>query len=37
VYDMFYAVIARRNDGILISNDKDLIKICNKLKIKYCY
>ncbi|GHV83574.1 hypothetical protein AGMMS50212_09140 [Spirochaetia bacterium] len=37
VYDMFYAVIARRNDGILITNDLQLIKICKKLNIKYCY
>jgi predicted nucleic acid-binding protein len=33
-YDMFYAVLARRNDATLISNDKDLIKICKKIKIE---
>ncbi|GHT70156.1 hypothetical protein FACS1894110_21110 [Spirochaetia bacterium] len=33
VYDMYYAVIARRNNGILITNDGDLAKICKKLSI----
>jgi predicted nucleic acid-binding protein len=37
VYDIFYAVIARRNDGILITNDGDLVKVCKKLNVKYCY
>jgi predicted nucleic acid-binding protein len=37
VYDMFYAVIARRNGGTLVTNDEDLAKICKKLGIKYCY
>jgi predicted nucleic acid-binding protein len=37
VYDMLYLVIARRNNGILISNDGPLVKICDKLKIQYCY
>ncbi|AEF84677.1 hypothetical protein TREPR_0439 [Treponema primitia ZAS-2] len=37
VYDMFYAVIARRNDGIVVTNDGDLAKICKKLNIQYCY
>jgi predicted nucleic acid-binding protein len=36
VYDMLYLVIARRNDGILVSNDGPLVKICEKLNIKYC-
>jgi predicted nucleic acid-binding protein len=35
VYDMYYAVLARRNNGILITNDGDLAKICKKLKISY--
>ena len=35
-YDLFYAVLARRNDGILLSNDKDLIKVCKKIKIETC-
>jgi predicted nucleic acid-binding protein len=33
VYDMFYAVLARRNDGKLITKDDSLAKICRKLKI----
>jgi predicted nucleic acid-binding protein len=37
VYDMFYMVSARRNNGILITNDGPLVSICQKLKIQYCY
>ncbi|GHV13567.1 hypothetical protein FACS189491_08690 [Spirochaetia bacterium] len=33
VYDMYYAVTARRNGGTLITNDGDLAKICKKLSI----
>lgn len=33
-YDMFYAVLARRNDSGLLSNDKELIKIAKKMKIE---
>jgi len=33
-YDMFYAVLARRNDSGLLSNDRDLIKIAKKMKIE---
>jgi predicted nucleic acid-binding protein len=36
VYDMFYAVLARRNDAILLTNDKELASICKKLKIQVC-
>lgn len=32
-YDLFYAILARRNDGTLISHDKRLIALSNKLKI----
>lgn len=35
-YGMFYAVLARRNDSTLLSNDKELIQICNNLRIQ-CY
>jgi predicted nucleic acid-binding protein len=35
-YDLFYLVLARRNNAILLSNDMDLIKLCNKLKIDNC-
>ncbi|GHV75091.1 hypothetical protein AGMMS49940_23930 [Spirochaetia bacterium] len=37
VYDMYYAVAARRNSGVLITNDGDLVKICKKLSISYLY
>ena len=37
VYDMYYAVAARRNDATLITNDGDLAKICKKLSIKHLY
>jgi predicted nucleic acid-binding protein len=34
-YAMFYAVLARRNDSILVSNDKELIKIAEEMKIEH--
>lgn len=37
IYDMYYAVLARRNDAVLITNDGLLSKICEKLKIGICY
>jgi predicted nucleic acid-binding protein len=33
-YDMFYAVLARRNDSTLVSNDKELLKISEEMKIE---
>jgi len=36
IYDMFYAVLARRNDATLVSNDKELLKICDNMKIQRC-
>ena len=36
VYDMYYAILARRNDATLITNDGALAKICQKLSIKNC-
>lgn len=36
VYDMFYAILARRNDAVLITSDKELAGICKKLKIQVC-
>ena len=36
IYDMFYAVLARRNEGILLTNDKELASIAKKLKIEVC-
>ena len=35
-YDMFYAVLARRNDATLVSNDKKLLTICDTMKIQRC-
>jgi len=37
VYDMYYAVLARRNDAVLITNDGPLAKISKELKIETCY
>ena len=34
VYDCLYVVCARRNDGILLSRDKKLKKICEELRIQ---
>lgn len=34
VYDMYYAVLARRNDATLITNDGQLSLICNRLNIE---
>ena len=34
IYDMYYAVLARRNDATLITNDNKLSQICNKLNIE---
>ena len=33
-YDMFYAVLARRNDSTLVSNDKELLSISEEMKIE---
>lgn len=37
VYDMYYSVLARRHDAVLITNDSSLVTICNDLKIAVCY
>jgi predicted nucleic acid-binding protein len=37
VYDMYYAVLARRNDAVLITNDGPFAKISKELKIEICY
>ncbi len=34
IYDMYYAVLARRNDATLITNNSKLSLICNKLNIE---
>jgi predicted nucleic acid-binding protein len=36
IYDMFYMVVTRRNDGVLITNDSVLAKICKKNNIQTC-
>lgn len=33
IYDMFYVVLARRNDAKLITNDGALAALCKKLRI----
>ena len=33
---MYYAVLARRNDATLITNDGALAKVCEKLSIAIC-
>ena len=33
VYDMYYVILARRNDAVLLTRDGALLKLCNKLKI----
>ncbi len=35
VYDLLYAVLARRHEATLITNDGALAKICKQLKVKY--
>jgi predicted nucleic acid-binding protein len=37
IYDMYYAILARRNDATLITNDGALADICKELKISICY
>ena len=34
IYDMYYAILARRNDATLITNDSKLSLICKKLNIE---
>jgi predicted nucleic acid-binding protein len=36
IYDMFYMVVTRRNDGILITNDSVLAAICKNNNIQIC-
>ena len=36
IYDMYYSVLARRNDAVLITNDGPLAEICKKLNIEFC-
>lgn len=36
IYDMYYLVLSRRNDAILITNDGPLANICKKLNVEVC-
>lgn len=36
IYDMYYSVLARRNDATLMTNDGPLAEICKDLKISVC-
>ena len=36
IYDMLYMVTARRNNGVLITNDSDLAAICKKNRVQIC-
>ena len=37
IYDMLYMVTARRNNGILITNDSDLAAVCKKNRVQICF
>jgi predicted nucleic acid-binding protein len=37
IYDMYYAVLTRRNDATLITNDGPLAKLGKKLHIDVCF
>ena len=37
IYDMLYMITARRNGGILITNDSVLAAICRKNHVPLCY
>jgi predicted nucleic acid-binding protein len=34
VYDLYYLVLARRNDGLMITNDKKLAELCKAAKVE---
>ena len=37
IYDMLYMVTARRNSGVLITNDSVLAAVCKKNRVELCY
>ncbi|MDR1453333.1 MAG: type II toxin-antitoxin system VapC family toxin [Candidatus Margulisbacteria bacterium] len=37
IYDMYYLALARQNEAMLVTNDKELLKIGKKLHVEYCY
>jgi predicted nucleic acid-binding protein len=34
-YDIFYLLVARRNDAILLTKDKKVMALADKMKVKY--
>jgi predicted nucleic acid-binding protein len=36
IYDMYYLALVRQYAARLITNDKDLVKLCKKLRVEYC-
>lgn len=36
IYGIYYAVLTRRNDAVLLTRDEALAKLCKKLKIDIC-
>jgi len=36
IYDMFYTVLARRNDAVLITRDNQLAETASEMKIEVC-
>lgn len=36
IYDMYYLVLSRRNDAVLLTNDGPLANICMKLNVEVC-
>jgi predicted nucleic acid-binding protein len=36
IYDMYYLALAKQYAARLITNDKDLVKLCKKLRVEYC-
>jgi predicted nucleic acid-binding protein len=37
IHDMYYLILARRNDATLITNDNRLIDFCKKFKVIYSF
>ena len=37
IYDMLYMVTARRNSGILVTNDSALAAVCKKNRVQFCF
>lgn len=37
IYDLYYLILARRNDGVLVTNDGPLANIAKELRIEVCF